>query len=560
MAGTPEQWIAMYKSKWDDAEARLEEETRKHKVSQTVAEELKTEIRTVKDDFSKLEKHAKNCEKATNKAQKEAKDARGAADHRINSQKGQLKNAERMWDQSARELKVWKDRYESVDRPAEEKHALQASVVEWQSKAEQARNEIAVLEAQIEGTPEQIGLHQALEQWEEHQGCSKEFMEIEDKLQDSQKRQHKLESDLSASKQQHQKAKANMKALQAKITQLSQATPDQDKTNYLQRILQLESDLRSSIDQNQNTEKDLKEAQEMANQLAQEIEILQNQEKTDVDMMDDDMLDKAKLVSDLKASNERYQRTESDMNALKANADQLEQANKAFQDHDKTRNDLLQKLELDLSTAEAKHQTTKSDMEVLQGRANQLESELGITKEEYQNAKSLMEALQSKANRLEKDLEAASGKNKKMEEDIEILEMEKENLETDLGLANMDLGDARRQHHIAKLLSDHFEDMTKGLQESNQIYQKQEMNRKYCEACQKEGQDETGDNEMANAKEKDAQLFKQQDGASKLEQDTKTQQLRIESAKETRGSQVSSSAHIKGIFLFLSSLARNPLC
>ena len=548
--------------------AALEEETRQKTELQASRDEMVEGMRQVQTEFSKLKEHVKNCEKATQKAQKEAKDAKGFADHRINSQKGQLKNAERNWDKVSRELRVWTDKYGTVDKPAEEKLALQQSITDLQSKAEEARNQITVLETQIRGTPEQMGLHQALEQWEEHKGCSKEFMELEDKLHDVEKREQKLESDLTASKEKYQNAKADIKSLQ---THLGQVTQDQDKTNYIQRILQLESDLRASAERNQKTQLDLKAVQEVANQLVLAQGILQHQEKMDVNMSDDDMLDKAKLESYLKAFQDQHQQTESDMNALKAKAAQLEQANKAFQDNDKTRNDSLEKLQSDLQAAEASHQATKSNIEVLQEEADQLKRDLGTTKEEHQKSKSKMEALQEKAKEqhqkskskmealqekaktLESDLKNASGNYQTMKSNMEELQVKADAQESDLKTAKTDLGTAKHEHQMVKSELEELQGKANGLQESNKLSQKKqkelyegmEKYRRLYEASQKAGQDKSRDHEMADVKEDEVELLQQQAGSSKPEHDMKTQQK-----------QVSSAAHTTSIDLFLSRIAR----
>ena len=530
--------------------AALEEETRQKTELQASQDELVEGMRQVQTEFSKLKEHVKNCEKATQKAQKEAKDAKGFADHRINSQKGQLKNAERNWDKVSRELRVWTDKYGTVDKPAEEKLALQQSVTDLQSKAEEARNQITVLETQIRGTPEQMGLHQALEQWEEHKGCSKEFMELEDRLHDVEKREQKLESDLTASKEKYQNAKADIKSLQ---THLGQATQDQDKANYIQRILQLESDLRASTERNQKTELDLKAVQEVANQLVLAQGILQHEEKMDVNMSDDDMLDKAKLESYLKAFQEQHQQTESNVNALKAKADQLEQANKAFQDNDKTRNDSLEKLQSDLKAAEDSHQATKSNMEVLQKEADQLRRDLGTTKEQYQKSKPKMEVLQEKVKTLESDLKSASDEHQTMESSMEDLQVKADGREKDLRTAKTDLETAKHEHQMAKSELEDLQRKANGLQESNELSQKKQKEfyegmenyRRLYEASQKAGQDKNRDHEMAEIKEDEVELVKQQAGSSKPEQNMKAQQ-----------NQVSSAAHTTVIDLFLSRIAR----
>ena len=520
--------------------AALEEETRQRIELQASKEELTNGIKVIEADFTKIKAHLKECEKSTQKAQKEAKDAKGFADHRINSQKGQLKNAERNWDRVSRELRVWTDKYGTVDKPAEEKLALQQSVTDLQSKAEEARNQITVLETQIRGTPEQMGLHQALEQWEEHKGCSKEFMDIEDKVDDLQKREQKLQSDLAASNQKYQNAKADIKALQG---QLGHTTQSQDNTGYVQRILQLESDLGASAERNQQTEQNLRA---VAHQLMLAQVTFQNQEKIDVNMSDDDTVDKAKLEQYVKAIQEQHQQTESDNNKLKAKAEQLEQANKAFQDDDKTRNDFLEKLKSDLQTAQASHQATKSKMNVLQGKADQLEKDLKDTKEQYQISKSNMEALQDK-------VKTASGKHQTMESNMEELQVKVREQETDLTTAKKDLETAKHEHQMVKSDLEDLQGKANGLQESNQQSQKKQKElseelenyRRLYEASQKAAQDKNGNQEMADVKEDENELLKQQAGSSKPEYDIKTRQ-----------NQVSSVARTTGIDLFLSRIAR----
>ena len=519
--------------------AALEEETRRRIELQANKDEMEGGVKGIAEDFAKLKAHVKNCEKATEKAQKEAKDAKGFADHRINSQKGQLKNAERNWDRLTRELRVWTEKYGTVDRPAEEKLALQQNITELQSKVEEARNQITVLETQIRGTPEQMGLHQALEQWEEHQGCSKEFMDIEDKVNDLETRELKLKSDLAASNQKYQKAQSDIQSLQ---NQLGQAAQGQDTTSYTQRILQLESDLQASTEWNQKRELDLRA---VTNQFMQAQLTFENQKKIDVNMSDVDTLDKAKVESYLNAFQEQHQQTVSDMNALKekadqleqankAKADQLEQANKAFQDADKTRKDLLEKLQSDLQKAQDSHQATKSDMEVLQGKADQLEEDLRITKDQYQKSQSGMKA---NANALESDLEAASGKYQTMESNMKELQVKARQQEKDLGIAKTDLETAKQEHQTVKSELEDLQRKANELRESNQqsqkkqeeLHEEMENYRRLYEASQK------AENE----------LLKQQAGSSKPEHDNKAQQ-----------NQVSSATHAAGIEIFLSCIVR----
>ena len=513
--------------------AALEEETRQKNELKASKEGLENGMLQFEEQLTELKTHIKNCEKATAKAQKDAKDAKGFADHRINSQKGQLKNAERNWDRVSRELRVWTEKYGTVDKPAEEKLALQESVTELQSKAEEARKQITDLETQIRGTPEQMGLHQALEQWEEHQGCSKEFMEIEDKVNDLEKRENELKSDLMAKDQKYQKAKADIRSLQ---NQLRHFTQSQDNTDYVQQILQLQSDRQAGAERIQQLELNLRA---VANQLMLTQGNLQNQEKIDVSMSDEETIDKAKLESYVKAFQEQHQQTENNNIALKAKADQLEQENKAFHDGEKARNDSLEKLKSDLRTEQASHQATKSDKEVLQGEAGQLERDLGITKEQYQKSKSNMEALQERVKTLESDLGTALGNHQTMKSNIEI--------------AKKDLETAKNEHQQVKSELEDLQGKANGLEESNQLFQKKQKDlseemenyRRLYEASQKAAQDKNRDHGMADVKEDENELLKQQAGSSKPEHDIKTQQ-----------NQVSSAAHTTCIDFFLSRIAR----
>lgn len=129
----------------DDAELQLHNTHSAEDDLDTANHLLTAEIQDLKGKLQKLEKHAKNCEKATNKAQKDALHAKGLAYHRINSQAGNLRGAEQRAQAAAQELKEWKEKYESVEKPAEENAALQKSLSEWQSKASKAQNEIATL-------------------------------------------------------------------------------------------------------------------------------------------------------------------------------------------------------------------------------------------------------------------------------------------------------------------------------------------------------------------------------------------------------------------------------
>lgn len=564
MAGRLEDHVHMFRKKWEDCLGALEEETRQKTEVEADNEKLTTEIRKLKADYANLEKHTKNCEKATNKAQKEAKNAEGRANHHINSQKGQLKNAERRYDITARDLQEWRSKYGwSVDKPAEEKHDLQVRLSEWQSKAEKAYNEIAVLEGQIQGTPDQIGLHQALEQWEEHKGCSEEFAQLEDKLHDATERQQKLEADLATGKQRYRKAESEMQVLQIRANQLEQANmamQDQDKTNdYLRYIQQLESDRRISTERCQKMEEDMKAFLETVNQ--------GGQEKTDFDMSDVDMLEKEKLESDLNAFQERQQQKEADMMALQEKYIQLEQDNQAFQDYIK---DLLQKMESDKQASREQCQEKDSNMNALQAKANQLESDLSTTKAHYLTTKSNMEALERKADQLELDLEVANEQLEITKSNMEEVQQEADrsepnveateqyqtmqsNMEAIQYSLELDLESARVQCQTLNSSMERLQGEVDRLEEANQKYQKEEKERLQSEISKMEEQDKEGNKKIADLVQRHIgernELLKRQKSSRYPEQDTK---------KEAERSQVSGAAHIMGSSPSLSNLAWDP--
>ena len=428
MAGTPEQHIWILRQQLEESAKWLEAETRLKVEWKTKNGQLKADIEERKEAYTKLEKHAKACEKATGKAQRDANHAVGLTNHLLSTQKGQLKSAERRYGEAARDLKQWRDKYGwSVNKPAEENDALQASLSEWQSKAEKAQNVIASLEEQVQGTPDQVGLHQALEEWTEHQACSEEFAKLEDKIHDGLTVKQKLESDLSATKEQYQKA---LEELQVRVNELEQAnkalqpvqvTADQveqanktyqgvqvtaeqleqaDKTfqelqgkagQYELHIQKLQADLEAGKEQHQEVEAYMKALLAVLRQAQQADEASEDQVQTDdinmsddqirdEDMLDDETLGQKKLMLGLKALAERYQKKESDQKALQEESDQLAS---------------------DLKTTKEQWQIAESNMNILQETADQLESSLKTTKDQYQTTKSKMDALQTKADQLE---------------------------------------------------------------------------------------------------------------------------------------------------------------
>ena len=112
---------------------------------------LTAENETLKESLANLQNHTKACEKAIDKAQEDAQNAKAYADHIINSLKGQLRCAEKRCDNVARELKVWKQRYGDVEYPAEQIAALQMILLKWQSQGEKMCGEIAGLEGERRG-------------------------------------------------------------------------------------------------------------------------------------------------------------------------------------------------------------------------------------------------------------------------------------------------------------------------------------------------------------------------------------------------------------------------
>ena len=482
MAGTPEQHIYMLRGQLTESTRLLQDEQGRTNQLQSDNKKLEALINTQKKDVLKLTLHAKKCEAATAKAQKEAKHAKGGADHAVNSQKGQLKSAERRYEETARELRQWKDKYgESVDTPAEEKHALQQSVADLQSKAEETRSEIASLEAQIQGTPEQVGLHQALEEWEEHQKCSEGFAELEDQVHDAKIRQQKLESDLTASRQHCQKVKSDLKALQSKqaeqLKQNNDSTQDQNKVDeYIRYTQQLESDLRVSRDQHQQKDaefsvlranatlleqtnkamrdqdktseyaqyiqqlkSDLEASKTQHEQTKTELEVLQQkasqlQAESDVTMVDDDMLRRMQLQTDLKTHQEQLRKAESNMETLQKKADDLEQANIALQEQDKSRQNSSQKLELDLQASRDQCQQLESNLQAGKDRCQQLESDLTSLRQENQTSATDIEALKKGVDELDAFYKTASAQRETAQVNMKAIQDKANQLESDLSM------------------------------------------------------------------------------------------------------------------------------
>ena len=443
MAGNAGQHIAILRKQLDESSQALEEESGRIAQFKMANEYLQNEFQKSKTECARLENHAKECEKAVEKAQKSSKHDRSFAESTVKMQKVQLKNAEKSILEAKQALKEWTDKYGwSVDLPAQEKLALQASLAEWQSKAEKAHIQVASLEEQIQGTPDRVGLHQALEQWDEHQACSAGFADLEDKLYDGNMIKEKLESDLNNIKQKYQKAKNDIAELKSRVNQLEEAR-------------MTSQGLPITSEQVEQAEKAFQELQSKANQLESDKKVLQDQDKTD------EYIQRIqKLESDLNAATGDRQATDVKMKALQEQNDQLRQTNSAFLGQDGSHTEMLQKLDSGLKMEEEQHRTTKLNMETLQGKADQLElelrtaieqnetinssmaalqgksdqleSDLRKANEHDQTTKSCMEALQGKADQLESDLKAQREHNQKIESDLEMLQDEADLLRSEL--------------------------------------------------------------------------------------------------------------------------------
>ena len=408
----------MLQEKLADSNQALEDETSRTAQLKMANEYLQNEVQKGKTAYDKLETHAKECEQAVERAQKSSKQDKGYAENTVKSQKVQLKAADRRYDEITRELNQWRDKYGwSVELPAQEKLALQASLSEWQSKAEKAQTHITLLEGQIQGTPDQIGLHQALEEWNEHQSCSEGFADLEDQIHDGTMIKQKLEQDLATSKQRYQKAKSDITELRSRVKQLEEGSMNS-------------RGLPITPEQVEQAEKAFQELQIKANQLEQDKQALQDQDKTN-----EYIQCIQKLQSDLNAITEVRQETDVKMKALQEQNDQLQQASNTFLGQDGGRTEMLQKLDSGLKMEQEQHQATKLNMEALQGKADQLESELRAVNEHNQTRNSSIEALQGKANQLESELRAANEHNQTRSSSIEALQGKAHQLESDLRAA-----------------------------------------------------------------------------------------------------------------------------
>ena len=418
MAGSAGDHIIMLRKKLDEASQALEDEATRTAQYQMANEYLQKEGQNLKTAYAKLENHAKECEKAVEKAQKSSKYDKNWAESTVKIQRVHLKTAEQTIEERNKSLWEWRSKYGwNVDLPAQEKLALQASLAEWQSKAETAQIQIASLEEQIQGTPDRIGLHQALEQWDEHQACSAGFADLEDKIYDANMLKEKLESELKTIKQRYQKAKSEITELQDRVKQLEEAS-------------MTSQGLPITSEQVEQAEKAFQELQTKANQLEQDNQALQNQDKTS------EYIQRIqKLESDLKAVTEERQATDVKMKALEEQNNQLQQANNAFLGQDGSHTEMLQRLESGLKLEQEQHQATKLNMEALQGKADQLESDLRVAKEQNQTINSNAEALQAKTGQLESGLTAAKEQNETINSNAEALQGKACQLESDLTAA-----------------------------------------------------------------------------------------------------------------------------
>lgn len=188
--------------------------------------QLLENIKNQKQEISTKEKHIMQAEEEVKKhkllveeADKNVKVAKGNAEHLIKSKKGQLVAAERNLGKAQRELKDVKAQ-----------HELCAKKIEDFKVAETRKDgEIAKLKKEIEGTEEQVGLHQALEDWKEHQGCAQDIMKLEDDLSDFKEKHKKLKENLQA-------CEAKLRDSEAEKKTLTRATKAQkDKIGRMQK-------------------------------------------------------------------------------------------------------------------------------------------------------------------------------------------------------------------------------------------------------------------------------------------------------------------------------------
>ena len=418
MAGNIGQHIFVLNNKLTESNQALEEETGRTAQLRMANDYLVREVQKTRTANAKLENHAKECEKAVEKAQKSSKQDKSFAESTVRSQRVHLKAAERTIEETRKALNEWREKYGwNVDVPAQEKLALQASLAESRSKGEKALIQIASLEEQIQGTPDRVGLHQALQQWDEHQACSAGFAELEDKMYDANMLKEKLETELHAMKQRYQKAKSDNSELRSRVNQLEEV----DMTSQGPPI---------SSEQVEQAEKAFQELQIKANQLEQDNKALQDQDKTK------EYIQRIqKLESDFNAVTEERQATDVKMKALQEQNEQLQQANNAFQGQDGNHTEKLRKLESGLKMEKEQHQSTKLNVEAIQGKADQLESDLKAANEQNQTITSNAEALQGKADQLESDLRAANEQNQTITSNAEALQGKAVQLETDLTAA-----------------------------------------------------------------------------------------------------------------------------
>ena len=451
MAGNIGQHIVSLQRKLAEASQALEDETGRNAQLRMANEYLVKEVSNTRTAYVKLENHAKECEKAVEKAQKSSKQDKGYAESTVKIQKVHLRSAERTIEETKQALNEWRDKYGwNVGLPAQEKLALQASLQESRAKAEKAQIQIASLEEQIQGTPDRIGLHQALEQWEEHQSCSAGFADLEDKIYDGNMLKEKLESELRTIKERYQKAKSDITELRSRVNQLEEASMTSQGLPITSEQVEL-------------AEKAFQELQIKANQLEQDNQALQNQDKTN------EYIQRIqKLESDLNAVTEERQATDVKMKALQEQNDQLQHANNASLGQDGSHTEMLQKLDSGLKMEQEQHQTTKLNMEALQGRAVQLESDLRAAKEQNQTITSNAEALQGKSAQLESDLRTAKERNEKTSSNMEALQGKADQLESELKAANNHDQTTKSSMEALQGKADQLESELKALKEHNQ--------------------------------------------------------------------------------------------
>ena len=546
----------------------LEDESRQKWELQTANQELKDENRNQKLHIVKLENHIKICEKAFTKAQDDTKDAMNNADRMYDRLKGVAKAADLKYKATAQNLKDWTERYgNQVEKPAEEKNALQLKVSEWQMKAEKAQNEIASLEEKIQKTPKEVGLHQALGQWEENQGCSAEVADLEDKLDDRMRLSQKLESDLKTSIEQHQKTKSDMEALQIKADKLEQANKAfegfQVKADQLQSANRDLEKLQVKADQLEQVEKDYQELRVKVDHLEQ-VEKDYQELRVKVDHLESasrdleelqikaDQLEQIKKdYQELQVKADQLEQIKKDYQELQDKADQLEHANETLQDQDKTREYLMhiQKLESDLRKSSEHLQEIEGDMNALQEKLNQTEEPNGSFRgQEKIDVRMPDDDMQGKENervQLRKSNMALKEEVVHLEEANKVLQFQDSSYRDSLESLELDLKASKEKFEGTESEKNKFQRKADQLESELKILKDQHQKTESEKKTLQESADQLKSN-LESSKEQHqitkSEMEVLQEKVDQLEQDKKPERLRIEALEEVGPINVSSSS------------------